>query len=82
MNAWEILKFFYFVFYYSVRSGVESEERMENLYTEQKSSSKFTELFQDSQVQAIREQSVAQFLKLLADDAERFRNNSKKFCNF
>ena len=36
----------------------------------------------DSRIQAIREQSVTQFLKLLADHAERFRNNSKIFCNF
>ena len=47
-----------------------------------KSSSNFTELFHESRIQAIREQSVARFSKLLADNAERFRNNSKKFCNF
>ena len=44
--------------------------------------SNFTELFHESRIQAIREQSVAQFSKLLADHAERFRNNSKKFFNF
>ena len=34
-----------------------------------------TELFHELRIQAIREQSVAQFSKLLADHAERFRNN-------
>ena len=49
---------------------------------EKNSSSNFTELFHESRIQAIREQSVAQFSKLLAGHGERLRNNSKKFCNF
>ena len=47
-----------------------------------RSSSNFTELFDESRIWAIREQSVAQFSKLLVNYEERFRNNSKKFCNF
>ena len=47
-------------------------------YTEKNSSSNFTDLFHESRVQAIREQCVAQFLKLLADNA----GITKKFCNF
>ena len=51
-------------------------------HTEKNSSSNFTELFHEPRIQAIREQSVAQFSKLSADHAERFMNNSKKFCDF
>ena len=54
----------------------------EEIYSEKNSSSNFTELFYESRIQAIRERSVAQFSKLLADHAERFTSNSKKFCNF
>ena len=45
-----------------------------NNYTEKNTSSNFTELFHESRIQAIREQSVAQFSKLLADHTEWFRN--------
>ena len=48
----------------------------------QNSSFKFTELFQKSRIQAIREQSVTLFSKLLEYNAERFRNKCEKFCNF
>ena len=51
-------------------------------HTEKKSSSNFTELFHESWIQVIREQDVAQFLKLSADNAERFKNSTIKFCNF
>ena len=53
-----------------------------NPSTEKNRSSNFTELFRESRIQAIREQSVAQFSKLLVNHAERFKHNSKKFCNF
>ena len=50
--------------------------------TEKNSSSNFTEQFDESRIQAIREQSLVQFSKLSVDYAKRFRNNSKKICNF
>ena len=55
---------------------------MQRPYTENNSSSNFTELFHESRIQAIREQSAEQFSNLLADHTEQFRNTLKSSVIF